>query len=37
MFLTCKAAIPAMQSQGGGAIVNNASICAIRYQMPSVA
>jgi NAD(P)-dependent dehydrogenase (short-subunit alcohol dehydrogenase family) len=37
MFLTCKAVIPAMLKQGGGAIVNNASICAIRYQMPSVA
>ena len=37
MFLTCKAVLPAMLDQGGGSIVNNASICAIRYQMPSVA
>jgi NAD(P)-dependent dehydrogenase (short-subunit alcohol dehydrogenase family) len=37
MFLTCKAVLPAMLEQGGGSIVNNASICAIRYQMPSVA
>lgn len=37
MFLTCKTVLPAMLEQGGGSIVNNASICAIRYQMPSVA
>lgn len=36
MFLTVKAVLPAMLEQGGGSIVNNASICAIRYQMPSV-
>ena len=35
MFLTVKAVLPLMLEQGGGAIVNNASICAIRYQMPS--
>ena len=35
MFLTMKAVLPLMLEQGGGAIVNNASICAIRYQMPS--
>ncbi len=37
MFLTCKAVIPTMISQRSGAIVNNASVSAIRYQMPSVA
>jgi NAD(P)-dependent dehydrogenase (short-subunit alcohol dehydrogenase family) len=36
-FLTCQAVLPAMLAQGGGAIVNNASVSAIRYQMPSVA
>lgn len=35
MFLTTRAVLPAMLEQGSGAIVNNASICAIRYQMPS--
>jgi len=30
MFLTCKHVLPAMQRQGGGAIVNIASIAAIR-------
>lgn len=35
MFLTVQAVLPAMLDQGGGAIVNNASICALRYQMPS--
>jgi NAD(P)-dependent dehydrogenase (short-subunit alcohol dehydrogenase family) len=35
MFLTVKAVLPAMLRQGGGAIVNNASVSAIRYQMPS--
>lgn len=37
MFLTVKAVLPAMLERGGGSIVNNASICAIRYQMPSAA
>ena len=32
MFLTCKAAIPVMQEQGGGAIVNLSSISALRYM-----
>jgi NAD(P)-dependent dehydrogenase (short-subunit alcohol dehydrogenase family) len=36
-FLACKAVLPAMLEQGGGAIVNNASVSAVRYQMPSVA
>ncbi len=31
MFLTCKHAIPHMQRQGGGAIVNIASIAGIRW------
>jgi len=31
MFLTCKACIPHMQKQGGGAIVNISSIASIRY------
>lgn len=31
MFLTCKHVIPVMQRQGGGAIVNIASIAAIRW------
>jgi NAD(P)-dependent dehydrogenase (short-subunit alcohol dehydrogenase family) len=35
MFLTVRAVLPTMLEHGGGAIVNNASICAIRYQMPS--
>jgi NAD(P)-dependent dehydrogenase (short-subunit alcohol dehydrogenase family) len=32
MFLTCKATIPIMQQQGGGAIVNLSSISALRYM-----
>lgn len=36
-FLTCKAVLPTMLEQGGGAIVNNVSVSAIVYQMPSVA
>ena len=36
MFLTVQAVLPTMLEQRCGAIVNNASICAIRYQMPSV-
>ena len=31
MFLTCKYVLPVMESQGGGAIVNIASIAGIRY------
>ncbi len=31
MFLTCKHVIPAMLAQGGGAIVNIASIAGLRY------
>ncbi|MCB1493470.1 MAG: SDR family oxidoreductase [Rhodobiaceae bacterium] len=37
MFLTVKSVLPEMLRRGGGSIVNNASICAIRYQMPSMA
>lgn len=36
MFLTVKSVLPALLERGGGSIINNASICAIRYQMPSV-
>lgn len=32
VFLTCKHAIPAMQAQGSGAIVNISSIAAIRWS-----
>jgi NAD(P)-dependent dehydrogenase (short-subunit alcohol dehydrogenase family) len=32
MFLTCKAVIPVMQEQGGGAIINLSSISALRYM-----
>lgn len=32
MFLTCKAAIPIMQAQNGGAIINLSSISALRYM-----
>jgi NAD(P)-dependent dehydrogenase (short-subunit alcohol dehydrogenase family) len=37
MFLTCRAVIPVMLRQGAGAIVNNASVSAIRYSVPSLA
>ena len=37
MFLTCKHALPQMEAQGGGAIVNISSIAGIRYTgYPSV-
>ncbi len=36
MYLTCRAVIPVMLRQGGGAIVNNASTAAIRYTYPNV-
>lgn len=32
MFLTCKAAIPVMQEQNGGVILNLSSISALRYM-----
>jgi NAD(P)-dependent dehydrogenase (short-subunit alcohol dehydrogenase family) len=31
VFLTCKHAIPVMQAQGGGAIVNVSSLAGVRY------
>jgi len=34
MFLTCKYVIPTMEKQGGGAIINIASIAAIRNSLP---
>ncbi|MBA7599018.1 2,5-dichloro-2,5-cyclohexadiene-1,4-diol dehydrogenase LinX [subsurface metagenome] len=37
MFLTCKYVIPHMEKQGGGAIVNIASIAAIRVPLPNCA
>jgi len=37
MFLTCKYAIPYMEKQGSGAIINIASIAAIRTPLPNVA
>jgi len=37
MFLTCKYVIPHMEKQGGGAIVNIASIAAIRGPLPNCA
>ena len=37
MFLTCKYAVPVMLKQGGGAIINIASMGAIRTALPSVA
>ncbi len=37
MFLTCKYALPHMEKQGNGAIVNIASIHAIRVPRPSIA
>jgi len=36
MYLTCRAAIPAMLKQGGGAIVNNSSTAGIRFTYPNV-
>jgi NAD(P)-dependent dehydrogenase (short-subunit alcohol dehydrogenase family) len=36
MYLTCRAVIPVMLRQGGGAIVNNASTAGIRYTYPNV-
>jgi NAD(P)-dependent dehydrogenase (short-subunit alcohol dehydrogenase family) len=37
MFLTCKYALPYMEKQGNGAIVNISSMSAIRVPRPSVA
>jgi len=37
MFLTCKHVLPVMVRQGGGSIVNNSSLAAIRFAYPSVA
>jgi NAD(P)-dependent dehydrogenase (short-subunit alcohol dehydrogenase family) len=37
VFLAIRAVLPAMLAQGNGAIVNNASVSAIRYQFPAVA
>lgn len=37
MFLAVRAVIPHMVKQGGGSIVNNASVGAIRYLYPSIA
>ncbi len=37
MFLTCKYAIPYMVKQGGGSIINIASMAAIRSTLPSIA
>ena len=36
MYLTCRAVIPAMLKQGGGSIVNNASVAGIRYSYNNV-
>lgn len=36
MYLTCRAVIPVMLSQGGGAIVNNASTAGIRFTYANV-
>ena len=36
MYLTCRAVIPVMLRQGGGAIVNNASTAGIRFTYPNV-
>jgi NAD(P)-dependent dehydrogenase (short-subunit alcohol dehydrogenase family) len=36
MYLTCRAVIPVMLRQGGGAIVNNASTAGIRYTYANV-
>lgn len=37
MFLTCKYVIPYMEKQGGGSIINIASVGAIRSTLPNVA
>ncbi len=37
MYLTCRHVLPVMVRQGGGAIVNNSSLAAIRFAYPSVA
>ncbi len=37
MFLTCKYVLPYMEKQGGGAIVNIASVGAIRSTLPDIA
>ncbi|MEJ8572374.1 glucose 1-dehydrogenase [Microbaculum marinum] len=36
MYLTCRAVIPAMLDQGGGSIVNNASVAGHRYTYNNV-
>ena len=37
MFLMCKYAIPYMEKQGGGAIINISSLASVRYAYPFVA
>jgi len=37
MYLTCRAVIPVMLRQGGGAIVNNASMAGIRFAYANAA
>jgi NAD(P)-dependent dehydrogenase (short-subunit alcohol dehydrogenase family) len=37
MYLTCRAVIPHMISQGGGSIINNSSTAAIRFTYANVA
>jgi NAD(P)-dependent dehydrogenase (short-subunit alcohol dehydrogenase family) len=36
VYLTCKAVLPIMEQQGGGAITNISSIAAIRYYVPYI-
>jgi NAD(P)-dependent dehydrogenase (short-subunit alcohol dehydrogenase family) len=36
MYLTCRAVIPLMLKQGGGSIINNASVAGIRYSYANV-
>ncbi|MEM9175703.1 MAG: SDR family NAD(P)-dependent oxidoreductase [Myxococcota bacterium] len=36
LFLTCRAALPALRASSAGAIVNLASIAALRYTVPHV-